>query len=580
MRKAGCLILLVFLISFPGCSSVQEEGQATTTRSATTTSTTTTATSTSSSSTGSSVATSQTTTSTAVSTTTTTTTTTSTIAVKSGELTQDEIWSGEIFVSGTVFVPEGVTLTIEPGAVVKFQHYQGYRDPSQRAGLDVQGGILIATGTPSQQVWFTSYSTDPINGDWNGISLSNTTDSRFDYCIVEFGEMGIEQFDATVEVSNSTIRWSNAEGLYAERSRPTFQNNTLYQNGYHDIALEQYNTVQILNNKFLGGNYGVHHEKTTSNIEGNYFKDYAQIAITAGMESNIVINNNRFENIATDPPVSIDGGSTYEASGNDFGTGSVSIPAFAYDDVRNYELGYVPGDDTDRYTYIYDTEDETRRVLSKIGQGIGFGWALCYVDGYLYRFSLGSGELGDSLDFIQITPTPESRQLYANDVIMNPRGLTHDGEYFYVNDFSLLKIYKFTVEASAINIVDSFDIPEASEGGTSGLTTDGTYLYLRSRNGTKLYKLDKSGNLISEIELDDGIGTDLVWTGSYFWGNGGTKGLAKFSMDGELVGGIYQGAKDTWSLAWDGTYLWAIQRTCEMWNDPKIYQIEILDDSL
>ena len=27
-------------------------------------------------------------------------------------------------------------------------------------------------------------------------------------------------------------------------------------------------------------------------------------------------------------------------------------------------------------------------------------------------------------------------------------------------------------------------------------------------------------------------------------------------------------------------YLWSIQRTSETWNDPKIYQIEILDDSI
>ena len=32
-------------------------------------------------------------------------------------------------------------------------------------------------------------------------------------------------------------------------------------------------------------------------------------------------------------------------------------------------------------------------------------------------------------------------------------------------------------------------------------------------------------------------------------------------------------------MAWDGEYLWTLQRTCEMWDDPKIYQIEILDDT-
>ncbi|MCK5645100.1 MAG: hypothetical protein KAJ19_30145, partial [Gammaproteobacteria bacterium] len=96
------------------------------------------------------------------------------------------------------------------------------------------------------------------------------------------------------------------------------------------------------------------------------------------------------------------------------------------------------------------------------------------------------------------------------------------------------------------------------------------------------YKLDKSGNLVDEIYFESGgIGGAIVWTGDYFWtGSGCGKGICKFTEEGKLVGEIYPAAKDTWAVAWDGNYLWTIQRTCEMWDDPKIYQIEILDDSL
>ncbi len=166
---------------------------------------------------------------------------------------------------------------------------------------------------------------------------------------------------------------------------------------------------------------------------------------------------------------------------------------------------------------------------------------------------------------------------------MNPRGLTHDGEFFFVNDFSLLKIFRFKLENDYVTIYDSFDIPEKEKGGTMGLTTDGHNLYLKSRDGSKLYKLDKSGNLAGEIHLQNNIrfDSDIAWTGNYFWAFGGSrKGISKFTAEGQLIGEIYPPAKDTWALAWDGKYLWSIQRTCEMWDDPKIYQIEILDDSL
>lgn len=504
--------------------------------------------------------------------------------IKSGILTNDETWSGEILVTGAVIVPQGITLTIEPGTEVRFRHYRGYKEPWNRVGLVVEGGTLKAIGSPEKQIWFTSDAEAPINGDWLGISLHNTTNSEFRYVIVEFADLGISQFDSAVVVSNSIIRWNNSEGLYAERSRPIFTYNTFYGNAYHEIALEQYDEdVQILYDIFKDSHYGVHFEASTGRLEGNYFKNLGFEAITAGMGSHIVVEGNRFEDIGYDPPISIYGGSTAVIENNDYGEGFIPIPEFDYADVRPYELGYIPGSPEDRYLYVYDEEDETRRTVKRIGQGLSFGWALVYAENYLWRFSLGHGEIGEELDFIKIDPVTGEFQRYGNDVIVNPRGLTHDGEYFWVNDFSLLRIFKFRLEGDYVTIYDWFDIPEKEKGGTMGLTTAGGYLYLKSRDGTKMYKLDKTGNLVGEIYFQNTVrfDSDVVWDGNHFWATGGhERGISKFTMEGNLVGAIYPPAKDTWALAWDGQYLWTIQRTCELWDDPKIYQIEILDDSL
>ena len=497
---------------------------------------------------------------------------------KGGILRIDEIWSGEIIVTRTVIVPEGVTLTIKPGSLIKFKHYRGYQEPEKRVGLVITGGTLTAIGTPEEQIWFTSDAVEPINGDWNGIGLENTKDSKLDYVIVEFGEMGITQQNSKTVISNSIIRWSNAEGLYAERSQPLIVNNTLYGNGYHEIALEQYNQVKIFNNIIRDGHFGIHQEKTKTHIKGNYFKNEADLAITAGMESDVLIEENKFENIGSEPPIEFNHTCTVEMKNNDYGDGTVAIPQFDYQDVKRHELGYIPGDAQDKYPYIYEEVDETRRVVKRIGKDLYFGWALAFAEGKLWRFSLGSGEIGQQLDFIEIDPEGGNYKRYGNDLIMNPRGLTYDGRYFWVNDFSLLKIFKFHLKGDFIEIVDSFDIPDKELGGVSGLATDGTYLYLRSRDCSKVYRLDKQGNVVNEIYFEGG---SLVWTGEYFWTNNACqKGIGKFDKKGNLVGSIYPAAKDTWAFAWDGKYLWTIQRTCEMWNDPKIYQIEILDDSL
>ena len=84
-----------------------------------------------------------------------------------------------------------------------------------------------------------------------------------------------------------------------------------------------------------------------------------------------------------------------------FGDGHVPIPKFDYEDTKKASLDYIPGDPEDRYLYVFDPVDESRRVIKRIGEGLSFGWALAYANGKLWRFSLGSGELGDSLDYYQ-----------------------------------------------------------------------------------------------------------------------------------------------------------------------------------
>lgn len=514
---------------------------------------------------------------------------------KCGQITTDEVWQGDIHATCMVEVKKGVTLTIAPGTVIKFYHDRNYKTFA-RAGLTVYGK-LIAKGTPEKQIWFTSDAKDPINGDWMGIAIFNSKDSIVDHAIVEFAEIAVSQFDSSVPIANSIIRWSNAEGLYAERSTPIIENNMLYENSYHEIALEQYNKNAIIKNNFFregingpANHVAIHHEKSSSIIENNYFKDYPTFAISAGMQSHIVINNNTYDNVRGELndnklKENIYDGSTSDISGNVVVTSS-NPPKFDYPDIKKYSPDYIPGNPDDRFPYIYADKDETRQVVKKIGKELSFGWSLAYARNALWRFSIGSGQVGKNLDFIKINPQTDTYERFGNNEIISPRGLAYDGEYFYVNDGSLLKIFKFKLKDDAkpgdfIEITDRFDIPEKEKGGTAGLTSDSTFLYLVARDGSKIYKLDKnSGQEIGEIHFST-PGGSITWADGYFWVYGGcTKGLCLITKDGKLVGEIYPPAKDPWAMAWDGKYLWTLQRTNENWDDPKIYQVKILDDSL
>ena len=498
-----------------------------------------------------------------------------------GTLTEDDTWSEFIHVNDVVIIPQGVTLTILPGTFIEFEHYRGYKE-NKLTFLSINGGTIKAIGTPDEQIWFTSDAENPINGDWGGISCSNTNNSEFKYVIVEFAMIGIEQFNSRVNVSHSIIRWVNTEGLYAERSKPYFEYNLIYENAYHEIALEQYNyDVIIRNNIFQGGHSGIHCEATNVTIEGNYFVNYSSHAITGGQFSNFTIINNKFQNFMTDP-ISLDFTTTNVTYGNDlYGNGSVPIPTLDFPDLRPRELDYIPGDPEDKYLYVYPAVDETRKVIKRLDNETTFGWTLTYANNSLWRFDHRSFEIGSLQDFVKIDSITEVRKYYGNDVLVNPRGLTYDGEFFWVYDFTLLKIFKFKINVSNyIEILDSFDIPHKEEGGSGGLATDGNYLYTCSRNSSTLYKINKTGNLIDELTIIDGfIAGSLTWTGQFFWAYSGLY-LTKWHPNGTLAGKIYPPAWETIGLAWDGNYLWSVQKTCEIWYDGKVFQIEILNDKL
>jgi len=124
-----------------------------------------------------------------------------------GSITQNTTWSGVKYV-GYVEVQAGAILTILPGTEIRFRVDRDYKTQN-KGGLGTSGGTIKAIGTPNNQIRFTANNDSPINGDWYGISVNNSQLSEFKYIILEYAEIGLEQFDSKVSVTNSIIRWNN-----------------------------------------------------------------------------------------------------------------------------------------------------------------------------------------------------------------------------------------------------------------------------------------------------------------------------------------------------------------------------------
>ena len=496
---------------------------------------------------------------------------------KGGVLSQDETWSGAIFVTTRVVVPENITLTILPGTQILCKPNRDYKS-TETVGFTIAGGTIIAIGTPENQIWFTVDHENPINGDWGGIELYQTNASIFKYVIVEYAGLGIAQFYSKANISHSIVRWVNLEGIYMEHSSPLIEYNLLYQNGYHEISIEQFNyDVIIRNNTFAGGHIPFISIDSNVTLEGNYFCNYNTtdtIAIHVAGVSNATIIGNKFDGFTHETAfVELVGTATIVNSSNDYGDGSVPIPVLDFEDSKHQDLGYTPGDPEDQFSYVYPPLDETRRVLSRIGAGLGFGWALEFADGYLWKMETGN--------LVKIDPILGNYTKYPVNIsqVSGPRGLCFDGEFFWVQDQSQFTIIKMKFNGTDVLINNSFTIPESEQGGRSGLATDGTYLYIANMEGTTLFELYKNGTISQSIPIGaiDLVGP-FTWNGTHFWSGQGNRYIA-WTKAGVVVGQIYDVAAGCSGLTWDGTNFWGIYKTCELWNDAKIFQIEIIDDS-
>jgi hypothetical protein len=342
-----------------------------------------------------------------------------------GPISQNTTWQGGVSVTDWVIVKPDVTLTILPGTRVIFQHYRGYRELGRRLGMEVEGSI-VAIGTAAQPIYFTSDAADPQNGDWSMLRLvSPTGPTRFHYCVFEFAQQGLNVWQSSPEIARSVFRWNNWEGVYFESySQPTLDYCQIYENGYNGVAAEQSNVVttdycEIWNN----GTNGVHIDNSAGEVRqsrihdnhanglsvddsgtlrafGDAIYDNQDCGIGIGEGSNTiqVSNLNIYGNAgeicgayttitsAYSPPTSIDIGFVPEQS---------------------YALGYIPGDQRlDEHMYVYP-DDETRRIVRKIGTGLGLTWSLAWhgqyiwtgtLCGHIYKLNPQTGEVLD--DFI------------------------------------------------------------------------------------------------------------------------------------------------------------------------------------
>jgi hypothetical protein len=240
-----------------------------------------------------------------------------------GHILRDEHWKGKIHIIGDILVDEGVTLTIEPGTVVRIAANQDadnlfdapfdmkigiqsevkningvhfgepYRDDGHHISIRI-AGTLQAVGTPEQMITITSDSPNPGIYDWNHFEFAH---GILSYSVVEYyrvigpgdgtevshnilqyiGECGVCA-NSSVVVEYNTISYAGHELIDMHQSSPIIRNNSLGPNPEHAGIIIDGGSPQILNNTIKGCGVGIGFISPPGkpNLEGNIFINNGQ----------------------------------------------------------------------------------------------------------------------------------------------------------------------------------------------------------------------------------------------------------------------------------------------------------------
>ncbi|MBP5621697.1 MAG: hypothetical protein J6X44_06755, partial [Thermoguttaceae bacterium] len=144
------------------------------------------------------------------------------VETRFGQIAQDETWiSGRVYrITDDLIIAKGVTLTIEPGTILKFDHHCSL--------IVEENAQLIAQGETLRPIVFTSIHDDeyggdideedkrPDGGDWSKIHCKSRGTIYFDHCLIRYcsdifnqaGGIFLDGSDSFVTFNNSRISFT------------------------------------------------------------------------------------------------------------------------------------------------------------------------------------------------------------------------------------------------------------------------------------------------------------------------------------------------------------------------------------
>ncbi len=188
----------------------------------------------------------------------------------SGILFQDEVWSGEVHVTGDVVIPEGITVTVRAGTTITFMPNGSDNDVKipvldilgiDKCNLIVKGDLRIE-GKKGNEVVIGGFLHDLDKQTaitWGGIIFEGTNiDSIIEYSEITHADVAVICTGFSIpRITNNTIADNDVGIMTFDLSSPRVTSNRIHNNTLWSISCYDYSFPMINYNIIENSEVGI-----------------------------------------------------------------------------------------------------------------------------------------------------------------------------------------------------------------------------------------------------------------------------------------------------------------------------------